>query len=740
MYGRNLHRARDSMALALTLALSALVWGCAEPAGGLETAALALDGDGPVTAAELDKGSFLTSPVEGDPIGPCGTTRWIGRVGPDAKCPEAEGKWKLAVLFQGSAAVPSAPGAVGGYCVYTWAGEQGAPTKEDVLLGLPTLDTVDPMKWLDPDCHVVTPLAACDPAMPDSAATAIADYLGERRVEHYIAQDEPALPYPIRTDSGAGLVYLAMVDTSVDLDGDAGPGTGASHHGRVLGGIAQTLTCRAWGHCAATIRNHLALDVVKPGVQDQVCGGHFGYHSVLAQAIDDAVSGFETWKAAQYQPERARLVINLSIGWDPRYSCDDSGGAGCELTEGARLVRAALRRASCAGALVLAAAGSAAAGGDPGSGPMLPGLWMNEPAPSEAMCKQGQLDLDWDPTDPKSVELWGKIDQTSWKVAPLVWAIGGVDAADEALANGRPGARTLFAAPAFEGLFMDRVKRATQKAPADWTNSPHGRPRPSPALTGTSVAAVVAAAAAAGVWHWRPALSPASVMWTLYRFAEPLGVTADACFGPTCDLRRVSVCRSVGAACAPFGCSTECATRPAYDGAPMTWDPAELADVDAMSDGAFLYGPPPASCGGPPLASCSAGYDFYGDDCAVDDYCPEETVPNGVVAPWVEPQPGWTPCGACALLIDAGVSDVLISIDPRFGGTLLNGRLVTTTTTGTETFHFAPSVPALAPGDAITVRVVGIDPVALRGAAVVFDEASSGHTYADLIPVSEVVP
>ncbi|MDP6349641.1 MAG: sulfatase-like hydrolase/transferase, partial [Chloroflexota bacterium] len=45
-----------------------------------ETATWAMGTELPPPAITLDKGSFLTSPVDGDTIGPCSSDRWIGRV------------------------------------------------------------------------------------------------------------------------------------------------------------------------------------------------------------------------------------------------------------------------------------------------------------------------------------------------------------------------------------------------------------------------------------------------------------------------------------------------------------------------------------------------------------------------------------------------------------------------------------------------------------------------------------
>ncbi len=780
----------------LALGFAACLGACDDGAGGeTETATLAMGTELPPPASTFDKGSFLTSPVEGDTIGPCSSTRWIGRAPAGKQCPDPQtGGFSLEVKYETSNPV-AVPGAVGAYCLYTWT-EASVPTAAKIMYGLPAIDATGAMGWLDPDCHVVAPLAGCDPPVPSSPATSIANYMGQRRVDHFFAQSEPMPIVPIRTDSGAGEVYVAMVDTAVNLDGAMGPGTGTSHHGRVLGGIVRTLTCRSASNCAAVISNHLALDVVSPGVQDKVCGGNFGYQSVLAEAIDGAVDGFQTFKAKQFKPQKARLVINLSVGWDPRYSCDDSMGGVCQLTEGARLVRAALRRAACAGALIIAAAGNKSSGPDQGTGFMLPAAWMSEPALTSEMCAKGQYDIDFDPEDPTNFELWGGVSSPGWQHPPLVWAVGGVDARDEALQNGRDGARPIFAAPSFEGLFMDRVTRkvaialppdktdpedstetettadptdptdptdadssdskaedvvedpsdpAEEKAGAalvSWTNAQTKAKRPSPALTGTSVGAAVISAIAADVWHWRPNLTTGDVMWLVYRESEPLAVSADACFGGECEIARASMCRAVGAACGPYGCGlSKCIQRTAYDGVTMTWDASEVANVGTFTSGLYTFTPPLTACVSASISMCGVDYDFYGPSCSVPDPCPEETEPNGVVAPWVDPQPGWTPCGACALLLDTTNSDVLLSIDARFGGSVVNGRLVTTDDLGgTDTYHFASSIGTLNPGDALTVRVDGLDASILRTAAVVFDEVSSGTTYTDAVPISAVNP
>jgi hypothetical protein len=186
-------------------------------------------------------------------------------------------------------------------------------------------------------------------------------------------------------------------------------------------------------------------------------------------------------------------------------------------------LRAAIQRAQCEGALVIAAVGNGS--NNPAEvsneGAMLPAAWGLE----QARCR--------------TVE-GGNGDGTGaalFNHGQMLHAVGGVDGRDRPLLLSRENADTELVAPAF-AVMPD--------------NSAPPNPDPSERLapmTGSSFGPALATAVAAIVWGYRPTLTPWNVINEVYANAQALpGLgPADVCTAPVCRAtRRISVCRTVG--------------------------------------------------------------------------------------------------------------------------------------------------------------------------------------------------
>lgn len=181
-------------------------------------------------------------------------------------------------------------------------------------------------------------------------------------------------------------VLVAVLDVSPDSV--EGVPVGRIGHGHAVGSIIHDSTC-PWGNqgaCATREISTLALPLTKPDVRDWSTGGTFGSQADVAQAI------FRTLNVAQGQVDQQGplpLIINLSLGWDPRWTDSPLGRrlVGVNVPGPVESVRRALEFASCRGAVVFAAAGNNPNGTALATGPMLPAAWESTNAPSYADCQ-----------------------------------------------------------------------------------------------------------------------------------------------------------------------------------------------------------------------------------------------------------------------------------------------------------------------------------------------------------------
>ncbi|MCA9691493.1 MAG: S8/S53 family peptidase [Myxococcales bacterium] len=449
----------------------------------------------------------------------------------DVRIAGVDGSWRGSSLFtEPGARRVRAPGPLASYCQYEWTPSDARSRATPDLTALGRLDAID----LDPDCEVVA-AQGVEPVLEILSAATL-DRLGAAQTNTHPDAEHPA-------------VVTAILDTVVD---DAT--TPRSRHGLDVAAITAALACSGAQLCAAQLLHVLALPrwTDGRGVQiDRRRGGAFGTPGDVARAVYQAVARWQTLAADDPAP---RLLINLSLGWDPAHSgelVDDPFALldtrhSTTTPASVRAAYAALVYASCQGALVIVAAGNQATCED-GRGPLAPAAWESIAAPSATTCER--LGFATGSTRTK---------HRADVYRPLVHAIGGVDFRDRPLASTRVGGQPRLVAPAHHVVA--------------------GREQAVP-VTGTSASAAVASGVAANVWSARPELDGHEVMALIYRAARTIPEDSLADFGladrPRGMVRRVSLCRARALACEGHAC----ATPPSCESDKSTLDAAALVEA-----------------------------------------------------------------------------------------------------------------------------------------------------------------
>lgn len=379
-------------------------------------------------------------------------------------------------------------------CRYTFTGPGYATLAE--------VGTLPSAIALDMECPATVPLS-------DPLAHVFSSYSLS-----YNRQMERASSLPYVTKTLPATVRVGILGSSVDSGpSDVEPMFGNNAHERAVGMAIRQMTCpRGRAHassaCIPEFKNYLALTL--SGGELAVGGGDYGYMSTLAMKLDQMVN---RW-IADGRPHD--LIANMSLGFHPAYVEDGSyvSAVPTAITVGhpaGQAVRAAIQRARCEGALIIAAVGNASNNPSEVSnvGPVLPAAWAAE----RTRCLVGSI--------------------MEERPYPLLYAAGGVDGADAPLLLRRDNADTELVAPAFEVM--------PDNAPAN--------PDPTvylPPMTGSSFGAAGLTAAASIVWGYRPTLSPDQVIDVVYENAQGLGLPpADVCEGVCQPTRRISICRTV---------------------------------------------------------------------------------------------------------------------------------------------------------------------------------------------------
>lgn len=575
----------------------------------------------------------------------CTDTRWVGRVNSGAACPAAPAPWSTSRLFGATAQVDSR-GDLGRYCLYVWTGT--APPTAPQLALLPPYLGVPAQTWLDKDCSAAAPLLGDPSLLFDETTLTLAESF---RVQ---AEAPDSLP-----SSGLPPTRVAVIDTFTDdpaSEGIVGPGgvvaTGEAKHGRQVGAIIESLACpKAGSTCSVQVSPHLGMSYIRLDLQGN--DANFGYQAHVAQSIYDAT---RAWQAAGGSLSGPRLVINLSLGWEPLYECDDEQSG--ERREAAESVHSAIRHAVCNGALVIAAAGNDPGGTIGGDGPMPPSAWETEAAPTSgrcaAICEGKQACI----SQRQGFDPQGCPKGQPGCYRPLVYGAGGLGTDDKAIGSTRNGGRPRLAAPAQEVVVpTDRF---------DWLDTPP--------MTGSSAAAAVVSGIAAARWRYTPTLSPGEIMDAIYDRAALTGEMASVSAGGAWGVRRVGMCRTLTTAPGVPQAGLSCQQLPAFGGEPpfIDWDIATLWQIAMSASWDVLSGlglqlterAAPAMCEQATVQARPA------DPFPAEDACSEQLTPASVAAPsLVIPQPPHDPCGQCLLMTNdpllPGTAVLYMQVDSR---------------------------------------------------------------------------
>ncbi len=591
--------------LALALAASPVsLWACLGGSGGAGG-----DGghaghggqDGGVMCAEPDAGSCVPS---GQNSGPgCTRRRWIGYFtgAPNVDCAaNVPGldlmTWKAGPLFQGAESE-----VLGGYCLYTFAG-MTAPDPNDI--------SAFQDAGLAEDCVTVGGMSPLE------------DTRQELRTFFVNAAGRP--PNGLPPLDGGRSTAVAVVDTQTNA------GHFTNDHGAIVSGVIRDLACADGGPCLVAIDRELGLPHTDNDATDYNNGGSFGTPGQLAQGIYWAV---DRWKLLNYGPDASadhpRLVLNLSVGWQPGNDCGyDIKALSCS----ARAVYDAIRYAACEGVLVVAAAGNSPGGpkrreildAEPSDamapmfvevdnpsagidGGTCPGAWTVIAAPSDEDCK-----CLISANDPVSAQSQFPLRDPDAGNAPLLVAVAGVDYRDGPLANARKGARPPYAAL---GVL----------ATTDLDALDGGLPPP---ITGSSIGAAVWSAIAASAWSYSPAKTREKIINDVYDNSSMTDAGAEMVIdgGPP-GTRRASLCSAINLPCTP-GVLDESV-------------PTVLTNLDAILDGGAAL-----------------------DAASSSDASPFVLLQTTQALSWVHPQPEVNPCGVCFLNPTTGA--FVIYVNPGY--------------------------------------------------------------------------
>lgn len=537
----------------------------------------------------------------------CPPDRQIGRkLSSLRSCPSATG-WTAKPIF-----VPLSPlgaGVLEDYCEYTWDDPLEPPN-------LDALKTTAGLVDFSSDCEVVF-------EQGNALATAL-DPEVEDLFDHAIGRIDAT---DLGNSQTSRAPVLVVVVDSVPHDAPTDP---RSMHGELMVSIINDIACPGGDPlCATTIERSLGLPRYTGAQIDPERGGYFGSQQDIARGIFSSV---DKWRSKDWNGQRPKLIINLSVGWEGYFFGDHHP---TEQKPAVDQVFDAITFASCLGVLVVASAGNQ--GHLCTRGPLEPGGWEPYPAPSAARCAELSV------VAPAP---------TSGSYQPLIYSVGGLTHGDEPM----PGTRV-------EGM-PRQAASATHAA----VTIPLALGGGSTALTGTSVAAASVTGAAALAWSYNPDLTVGQLMNSIHRSGTALpGLNVDyaAAGSDNTEVRKLNVCAALedvcnrpGASCpaAPFDTPLPCLTAPA----PLTLadlfttirslsiSPAnELVPTFGLSNNC------PAVCGLPATG--------YRDPSSGVVPCPEIIQPT---APYGLPQPTEVACPNCTLDLTTGT--IYASIDSSY--------------------------------------------------------------------------
>lgn len=539
---------------------------------------------------------------------------WTG--GGECPAPAIGSAWTVEELF------PSGPAKLDNYCRYLWTGG-AAPNMSELPAGVQT----------GPDCRVF-------------AQSPLAGELGPGYATAFAAGLELV---PDGVDLGIGY----PVDTVVVDTAPSDPSKARADHGPTMAAIVAAVAdgcvpgLSPSAECRRVVRTRLGLPQVigSEGVAaDRDKGGYFGYQSDLAQGLHAA---YESWTDHDH-----RLVINLSVGWEP--SAGDLDAAGEPGTPVLEALRDTVDLLRCSGALVIAASGNQPVDTCVGDATG-PGAWERHAAPDATRCS--------------AFGLPATTSTSSYR--PLLHAATPLDWGGSNLVDFRPGSDARMATLGFGGYATTGTRG-------------HGP------LSGSSISSAALSGVASIVWSYFPGLAADDVMALIYASGEPREldgqpVLADFGLAGASDAQHlVTVCGALLHGCdtlvgqaAPnltmldatkcaaleFHCDKtwrdDAATRTA------TWwqtfeDALSRLDAGVRKDEAA-----------PPwiASECEHCERVQLQQLPADESLDAGDMPD----PWVLPQPEKPPCPLCQIKDD----DISLSLDPTYASYQLDNVMAT---------------------------------------------------------------
>ncbi|NVB37948.1 S8 family serine peptidase [Pseudenhygromyxa sp. WMMC2535] len=625
-------------------------------------------GDDPISQ-EAPCGASSTLP----PATQCETGRQIAQVSGDCPVPDPGSPWTVERMFDGLDVQGSLPR----YCRYLW---QGGPNTDPNPGLLPA--AVEPL--VSPDCKVF-PQGPLDDGLGPRLDLAFA-----QGVDMVSGTDDiigrPGAP-----------VQISVVDTAPAQASD-----GRSAHGPAIAAIIANVAngcvpaLSKGQQCRRGVETFLGLPQIEGVGRDEARGGYFGYQSELAEGIAAAV---DAWENTDH-----KLIINLSVGWEPSLGdLDDSGQTDHQAV---MAVRDAIGFAGCRGALVVAASGNLPPGSCV-SGGISPGAWEALPGFDAGACL--------------SVGVANPAPQTSqllYAATPLDWSL-------DNLQDLRPGSDARIATVGFGGVgSVYGVRRGP--------------------LTGSSVSAATLSGVAALLWSYYPAQSVDELMTKIYDSGVPRVLDGSPIMatlhGPQSPYQQhlVTACEALAYTCDALDSDPgRCASlRSQCSG----------ANVDRQSwwqdyDSALAQLDPDAQTGA--WAPAMVPY-----ECQACDTTPRDTKLPAHAAidagdmpdPWSIPQPEDPPCPMCGIQDDEGylaldqayrdmsLQNVSITLDDGAGGeeVLIYGALALD----------ADSVYTLVDSDLMQIDRSNLPPVSARVDMVFTDATGRTFTAGNQIPVN----
>lgn len=542
-------------------------------------------------------------------------------------CPQASADWTGDRLFRrGDVAAllgekGALPPALERFCVYTWGGK-GLPAGPPAFQGPGAAQVVR----VDADREVVVPQAGYlggDATVRRALADAFlraagAAPGGAAGASMHAGIEGPAKVAVIDTigfASASGLDYAAAA--------------ARERHGLAMAEVIAALRCpNDEAGCRGQQFHAQAFPYSEASPLPLAGGGPLASMASLAHAIGEAVVRWQ-----QGDMRTSPLILNLSLGWDPRHG-DALTPAGQEATHTDLLVtpsasvpatvqavHTAMVYATCLDVLAIAAAGNNAGAACEQQGLMAPASWERYPAPDRARC---ELLFG-------AIPAWRAGDPSVTAATPsLLYAAGGIDAGARPIPNARPGGASPRVLAAFQAVVGAGARQTD-------------------AWTGTSIAAASLSGLAAQIWSHHRELTPHQVIALL-----------DASGAATASGQR----RAARRLRAHDAFAHLCTVRYAGGSCPNPYAPPS--------------GPPVVSPTAPNVApvhslaltqdlTCTTSTAQCGPRSAAQVRCGADAsaaAPVAAAEPWVRPQPDTPLCPVCP--ISSG--RLTLSLNPDFGG------------------------------------------------------------------------